>query len=126
MPKRHRRQAYTASGLHPNTKVPEAHLKQGLGGKSSLLMTMTGATQKNEVVCAVSALKQPVQGKPNLFFLISKKTKLPAGLGLDGTFFCCERRFEERLITCSELSEYHERLIETKTIRNGASQLFWF
>lgn len=87
-------------------------------------MTMTGATQKNEVVCAVSALKQPVQDKPNLFFLISKKIKLPEGLGLDGTFFCCERRFEEHLITCSELSDLFGTTIETETIRNGASQLF--
>jgi len=87
-------------------------------------MTITGATQKNELVCAVSALKQAVQDKPNLFFLFLKKIKLPEGLGLDGTFFCCERRFEEHLITCTEFSVLFETTIETETLRNGASQLF--
>jgi len=72
------------------------------------------------------AQKQVVQGKPNLFFLISKKIKLPAGLGLDGTFFCCERRFEERLITCSELWDLIGTTIETETLRNGSSQLIRF
>jgi len=76
-------------------------------------MTKTESTQKNEFVCAIFALKQMVQDKPNLFFLISKKIKLPAGLGLGGTFFCCECRFEEHRFSCSELSDLFGTSMET-------------
>jgi hypothetical protein len=54
-------------------------------------------------VCA-AALKQPVQGKPFVYFFLAKtlyrrkKIAKPAGLGLDGTFlnrelFCVAHRF---------------------------------